>query len=238
MSTTAGATTSTVASRGHAGLVADGLSVRYAERTVLGPVDLHLPAGRLVAVTGSSGSGKSTLLAALAGATAPSTGGVSLDGEALRDRVQASRLGIAFMPLGGALVSTLTATENILVSLLGLRLPAADAQERAAASLVAVGLPDEGDHLPEELSGGQQQRVAVAILLAARARVLLLDEPTSALDAANRQRVLAALRTEAAAGATVLYATHDPEAAEPADAELVLDEGRASWARPLPPTDG
>jgi putative ABC transport system ATP-binding protein len=231
VSTTAG--TVTAAPRAHGGLVTDGLTVRYADRTVLGPVDLDLPAGRLVAVTGSSGSGKSSLLAVLAGALAPATGTVGLDGEPIRDRVHASRLGVAFMPLGGALVSTLTATENILVSLLGLRVPAAEARERAAAALVTVGLPEEGDHLPEELSGGQQQRVAVAILLAARARVLLLDEPTSALDAANRQRVLAALRMEAAAGATVVYATHDPEAAEPADAELVLDEGRAAWSRPL-----
>jgi putative ABC transport system ATP-binding protein len=231
-------TTPTDASRAHHGVVADGLTVRYADRVVLGPVDLHLPAGSLVAVTGSSGSGKSSLLAALAGALVPAAGVASLDGEAIHDRVRASRLGVAFMPLGGALVSTLTATENVLVSLLGLPVPPAEARERAASALVAVGLPEEGDHLPEELSGGQQQRVAVAILLAARARLLLLDEPTSALDAANRQRVLAALRTEAAAGATVVYATHDPEAAEPADAELVLDEGRATWARPLPGRHG
>jgi putative ABC transport system ATP-binding protein len=230
-----GATTATDATRAHSGLLSDGLTVRYGDRVVLGPVDLHLPAGRLVAVTGSSGSGKSSLLAALAGALVPAAGTVSLGGEAIRDRVRASRLGVAFMPLGGALVSTLTATENVLVSLLGSGVSPAEARERAASALVAVGLPDEGDHLPEELSGGQQQRVAVAILLAARARLLLLDEPTSALDAANRQRVLAALRTEAAAGATVVYATHDPEAAEPADAELVLDEGRATWARPLTP---
>ena len=212
-------------------LVAEQLAVRYDDRPALGPVDLALEPGALVAVTGSSASGKSTLLAALAGALAPASGAVLLAGEPIGDRARASASGIAFMPQGGALVSTLTAMENVVVSLLGRRVAPAEAHARARSALLTVGLAEEGDHLPEELSGGQRQRVAVAVLLASEGRVLLLDEPTSELDAANRQRVLAALRTQAAEGAIVLVATHDPEAAAEADAELVLDEGRASWAR-------
>jgi putative ABC transport system ATP-binding protein len=215
-------------------LEATGLEVRYGDRAALRPVDLDLPAGRMIAVTGSSASGKSTLLGALAGAVPPTAGSVRLDGEPVGNRGHASRLGIAFLPQGGALVSTLTAAENVLVSLLGRRVAPAEARARTTAALLAVGLAEERDHLPEELSGGQQQRIAVALLLASHARVLLLDEPTSELDAANRQRVLAALRSEAAAGAVVVVATHDPEAAAPADAELALDEGAATWARPLP----
>jgi putative ABC transport system ATP-binding protein len=225
----------TAYTRGSEGVLeARGLEVRYGERAALGPVDLSLRAGSMVAVTGSSASGKSTLLWALAGARPPSAGTVTLDQQTIGQRSRASRLGIALMPQGGALVSTLTAAENIMVGLLGQRVTPRDARERTVAALTAVGLADEADHLPEELSGGQQQRVSIALMLALRARVLLLDEPTSALDAANRQRVLAALRAEAGAGAVVLIATHDPEAAEPADAELVLDEGAATWARPLP----
>ena len=219
-------------------LVADRLTVRYADRTALGPVDLALEPGALVAVTGSSASGKSTLLAALAGALATTAGTVRLAGEPVADRQCASGLGIAFMPQGGTLVSTLTATENVVVSLLGRRLDAAEAERRARSALLTVGLAEEGGHLPEELSGGQRQRVAVAVLIASHGRVLLLDEPTSELDAANRQRVLAALRTQAAHGAIVVVSTHDPEAAAEADAELVLDEGRASWARPLDGSEG
>ncbi len=75
--------------------------------------------------------------------------------------------------------------------------------------------------------------MAIARALAARSSVLLADEPTSDLDSTNRERVIAALRAEAAAGAVVLMSTHDPEAAAQADAEIALDEGGMSWARPL-----
>jgi len=212
-------------------LEATGLEVRYGDRVGLHPVDLVLHPGTMVAVTGSSGSGKSTLLWALAGAVEPTAGSVSLAGEPVGDRRLASRLGIALMPQGGALVSTLTAQENVVVSLLGQGVVAGVVHDRAGAALLAVGLGEEGGHLPEELSGGQQQRAAIAVLLASGARVLLLDEPTSELDAVNRQRVLAALRAAAVAGAVVVVATHDPEAAAPADAELRLDEGAATWVR-------
>ena len=77
----------------------------------------------------------------------------------------------------------------------------------------------------------QQQRVAVARALAAQGRVLLADEPTSDLDAVNRQRVIAALRSQADAGAVVVMSTNDPEAADQTDAELSLDEGRMRWVR-------
>ncbi|MBW8752510.1 MAG: ATP-binding cassette domain-containing protein, partial [Propionibacteriales bacterium] len=187
----------------------------------------------MLAVTGSSGSGKSTLLWALAGAVRPATGHVSLGGETVVSRHDASRLGIALMTQGGALVSTLTAGENVSVGLLSQGADPADVPGRAADALLTVGLGEEGTHLPEELSGGQQQRAAIAVVLALRARVLLVDEPTSELDAVNRQRILAALRAEASAGAVVVVATHDPEAAAPADGELRLDEGVATWVRPV-----
>jgi putative ABC transport system ATP-binding protein len=61
--------------------------------------------------------------------------------------------------------------------------------------------------------------------------VVLADEPTSDLDATNRQRVIDALRAQAVAGAVVVMATHDPEAAAELDAELRLDDGLVTWPR-------
>jgi putative ABC transport system ATP-binding protein len=78
--------------------------------------------------------------------------------------------------------------------------------------------------------------VALARAFAARADVLLADEPTSDLDATNRERMMAALRAEAARGAIVVMATHDPEAADHTDGELALDEGISTWRRSLPET--
>ncbi len=140
---------------------------------------------------------------------------------------------MVLVPQGNGLASSLTAAENVMVPLLGLGVPAADAARRTDAALELVGLPESGNHLIEELSGGQQQRVALARAFAAEAKVLLADESTSDLDAANRERMVAALRAEAHRGAVVVLATHDPEAAEQADGELHLDEGTATWRRML-----
>jgi putative ABC transport system ATP-binding protein len=120
--------------------------------------------------------------------------------------------------------------------LLGTGVPVNDAQLQAREALARVGLEQFAGHLVEELSGGQQQCVAVARSLAMRAGLVLADEPTSDLDAANRQRVIQALRDEADAGATVIMATHDAESAAQLDAELRLDDGLMSWHRP--PTTG
>lgn len=220
---------------GHA-LEADGLEVQRGDHLALHRLDLSIPAATMLAVTGPSGSGKSTLLGALAGVYPASAGTVRISGSDVVDRDSAARLGATYLPQAGSLVSTLSAAENIVVALLAHGVAAPETGARAREALAAVGLEDEHAHLAEELSGGQQQRAAIAVMLALRPRVLLLDEPTSELDAVNRQRILATLRAQAMTGAVVVIGTHDPEAASPANAELVLDEGRARWARPLPGT--
>jgi len=158
---------------------------------------------------------------------------VVLAGTELADREQAAAQGVVVVPQGNGLASSLTAAENVIVPLLAGGVPADEAARRTADALTLVGLEESGNHLIEELSGGQQQRVALARAFGARARLLLADEPTSDLDAANRERMVAALRGEAVRGAIVVMATHDPEAAEQADGELHLDEGVATWVRPL-----
>lgn len=212
-------------------LVAHDVRVEYGPVVALRDVDLTAGPGRLIAVTGPSGAGKSSLLWALAGALAPAAGTIHLDGTRVIGRRRAAALGIAIVPQGNALCSTLTAQENALVPLLAAGIPVAEAQHRVTAALDTVGLTESGRHLVEELSGGQQQRVAIARTLAAQPRLLLADEPTSDLDAVNRQHVITALRSHSAAGAVVIMATHDPEAAAQADAELALDQGRMTWAR-------
>jgi putative ABC transport system ATP-binding protein len=214
-------------------LRATGLSVSYGDLLALHPLDLVVGPGLLVSVTGPSGAGKSTLLWALAGALVPTAGRVHLGDTPLTHREQAAAAGVVVVPQGNGLASALTAAENVVVPLLAHGVGAGDAHRRTEEALTLVGLEESGNHLIEELSGGQQQRVALARALAAHAVVLLADEPTSDLDAANRERAMAALRAEADRGAIVVVATHDAEAAARTDAELHLDEGVATWPRPL-----
>jgi putative ABC transport system ATP-binding protein len=212
-------------------LRAEAVRVEYGDLVAVRDVDLVVHPGQMVAVTGPSGAGKSSLLWALAGALEPAGGRVLLADEPLGDRERAAGRGVALVPQGNGLASSLTAAENVVVPLLAGGVPAAEAYRRTEAALTLVGLEESGNHLIEELSGGQQQRVALARAFAAQASVLLADEPTSDLDAANRERAVAALRAEADRGAIVVMATHDPEAAEQTDAELHLDAGVATWVR-------
>jgi putative ABC transport system ATP-binding protein len=200
-------------------LRASAIEVRYGSLVAVRGVTLEVRPGGMLAVTGPSGAGKTSLLWALAGATACS-GTVSAAGGS-----------VALAPQGNGLPSFLTAEENVLMPLLATGVPPAEARDRARAALARLDLESSATHLVEELSGGQQQRVALARTLAGAPAVLLADEPTSDLDGTNRSRVIDALREEAAAGAIVIMATHDPEAAAALPTELHLDEGVASWPR-------
>ncbi|MCM4084708.1 ABC transporter ATP-binding protein [Paractinoplanes hotanensis] len=203
-----------------------------ADLTVLRGVTVDARPGQILAVTGTSGAGKTTLLSALAGLLTPVRGEVLVDGERLTGRDQAVKLGVVLIPQDNGLAAILTAAENISVAVIATGGTAAEARRRTAEALEPLGLSGQANQLIEELSGGQQQRTAIARGLALQGDILLADEITSELDAANRQRVMELLRAEAARGAAVVFATHDPEAAAACDRELHLGDGEAVWLRP------
>jgi putative ABC transport system ATP-binding protein len=214
-----------------ASLVVDGVTVAYHSTPVLRDVSVVAHPGRILAVTGPSGAGKTTLLSVMAGLVKPVHGVVRLGGTAVRSRDHGVGLGIVIVPQENGLAPILTAAENIQVALVAGRVKPAEARRRTAQALDRVGLADQANQLVEELSGGQQQRTAAARGLALQGQVLLADEITSELDAQNRQRILDLLRAEADRGATVVFATHDPEAAAACDAEIHLNDGTATIVR-------
>src|ERR1700754_8973 len=125
---------------------------------ILQDISLSVPAGQSIALTGPSGSGKSSLLMVAAGLERPSAGRVQVCGtditglnEDAAARFRRGRVGIVFQSFH--LIPTMTALENVAVplELNG----AADAWDRAAAELKAVGLGDRGHHYPGQLSGGE-----------------------------------------------------------------------------------
>ncbi|MFD0560176.1 putative ABC transport system ATP-binding protein [Stackebrandtia endophytica] len=196
------------------------LSVRYETTMALEGVSFSTPAGRLLALTGASGAGKTTLLWSIAGLISPDAGTVAFEDETLGVEQ------VSLIPQGNALVSVLTAQENLTVPLLAAGVDPGEATERATAALERLGVEGQARQLVEQLSGGQRQRVAIARAIAARPRILLADEITSDLDARNRDLALEILRQEAERGVAVVFATHDPEAAAHCDARLHLIDGR------------
>jgi putative ABC transport system ATP-binding protein len=213
-------------------LVVNAVTVAYGrDEPVLRDVSVRVEPGRVLAVTGPSGAGKTSLLSAMAGLLRPRQGGVTVDGVELRDRDHAVAQRVVLVPQDNGLAAILTAAENLQVALIAQGAGPAEARRRMVEALERLGLTGQADQLVEELSGGQQQRTAIARGVALAGDVLLADEVTSELDAQNRQKVLDLLHDEAARGAAVVFATHDPEAAAACDAELHLVDGRAELVR-------
>ncbi len=198
--------------------------------TILHPLDLAIPGGRVIAITGPSGSGKSTLLGLVAGLDAPSSGRIVIDGvdiTALDEddlaRLRGTKIGFVFQFFH--LLPSLTAFENVLVpmEIAGAR----DAPRRARALLEEVGLSERGHHYPSQLSGGEQQRVAIARALANDPPILLADEPTGNLDTATGHNIVELLLgVNKSRKTTLVLVTHDPELASVADMSIGLRDGR------------
>ena len=203
--------------------------------TILHPLDLVIPGGRVVAITGASGSGKSTLLGLIAGLDAPTTGTIVVDnvditalGEDALARLRGRRIGFVFQFFH--LLPSLTAFENVLVpiEIAG----GDDAPGRARALLAEVGLSDRAHHYPSQLSGGEQQRVAIARALANEPPILLADEPTGNLDSATGRHVIdLLLQIHRARQTTLVLVTHDPEIAAVADMNIALKDGKVVSSR-------
>lgn len=195
-----------------------GLSVRTAERTLVGPVSFTVAAGTTVGLVGPSGVGKSTLLRALVGLLPE---GLTADGElrllgqrldgagSLADlRARAVLVGQTPVVFPGSVL------DNALFGLRHVvRAPARDLRARAVAALEEAGLlaevEDRLDDRADTLSVGQRQRLCLARALALDPVVLLLDEPTSALDAGSRATVEASVQG-LRGRRTVLLVSHDP----------------------------
>jgi putative ABC transport system ATP-binding protein len=203
---------------------ARALTMRYGTTTTLDDVDLDVPAGADLALTGRSGSGKTTLLLVIAGLLAPTQGAVTWPGLAEDPRVRRGQIGMVFQ--APALMPELTALQNVTLPLRLRGVHRPTAERDALAALAAVTAADLRDALPTQLSGGQQQRVAIARVLAGRHRLVLADEPTGALDRAHALDAALALRNGVAAvGGALVLATHDPELAELFDHRVTIVDG-------------
>jgi putative ABC transport system ATP-binding protein len=184
-------------------------------------VNLDVPTGEFLAVTGPSGSGKSTFMHIIGCLDRPTSGQYFLDGQDVsrmsKDALAAVRnRKIGFVFQGFNLLSRTSALDNVELPLLyqgGLK--AADRRKRAMEVLEAVGLGNRADHHPNQLSGGQQQRVAIARALINNPAIVLADEPTGNLDTRTSIEVMGIFqRLNKERGITVILITHESDIAE------------------------
>lgn len=176
--------------------------------------------GEFLAVLGTSGSGKSTLLNLIAGLDQASSGSLCVFGEDLAkmSRMELSlhrrrTVGVIFQSFN--LISTMTAADNVGLSMMFAGVPRREREREAIALLESVGLGGRHTHRPKELSGGEQQRVAIARALANKPRMLLADEPTGNLDSKTSAGIMSLLKElNERAGKTVIMVTHDASLAE------------------------
>ncbi|MCU1445763.1 zinc ABC transporter ATP-binding protein AztA [Cryobacterium sp.] len=198
------------------------IRVNHGPAVALDGVSAVVEAGRVTALAGANGSGKSTLLGVAAGIQ-PVQGG---------ERMLAAHVSIALVVQRGAAPDTLPLTVRDAVNMgrwaaRGMWRPLSRADRVIVAeSIAALGLEGLERRALGELSGGQRQRALVAQGLARRADVLLLDEPAAGLDGEALLLIDLAIRREAARGAAVLCATHDPEVVRRADRVIRLAAGR------------
>jgi ABC-type Fe3+/spermidine/putrescine transport system ATPase subunit len=212
----------------------ENITHRYGRVTALHNIDLVVGQSEFVTFLGPSGCGKTTLLRIIAGFLRPTEGRVLLHYEDVT-AIPPHKRPVNTVFQRPALFPHLDVGENVAFSLRLAGIPEADVKRRVADALALVRLDGYERRASDELSGGQMQRVALARVLVARPKVLLLDEPLSALDLAIRLEMEEELRRlHREIGGTFIYVTHDQrEALALSDRVAVFNGGRIEQiARP------
>ncbi len=212
---------------------------REGARPVVSGINLTIPDGAFVGITGAAGSGKSTLTYALNGIVphcypGDFYGSVVVDGldtceTALTDLSRV--VGSVCQDVDSQFVTSVVEDE-VLYGLENFAVPRDQMEGRVAQALADMGIPDLRDRVISSLSGGQKQKVAIASILAMRPKVLVLDEPTAELDPASSRSVFELLAAYAREHGTTVVVVEQKIAllSQYADLLVIVDEGRIRFA--------
>lgn len=211
------------------------VSKTYGALTVLGPIDLEIPAGGITALVGPNGAGKSTLLTIIGRLTEPTTGRVLVGGHdvSATPSRELARI-VSILRQENHFVTRLTVEELVGFG----RFPhsagriTVDDRRYIDQAIDFLGLTDLRARYLDQLSGGQRQRAYVAMVLAQDTDLILLDEPLNNLDMQHAVGMMAQLRRAAdELGKTIVIVIHDINfAAAYADRIVALTDGRVAHA--------
>ena len=194
-------------------------------------INADIEKGKLTILRGRSGSGKTTLINIMGALDKPTTGGVYFDGDDITELSEAKRddlrrYQMAFVFQSVALMSGMTAYENVEFGLRLAGYPYKQRDKRVREVLENVGLSKRMHHRPPEMSGGEQQRVAIARAIAHEPKIVFADEPTAELDTATGLHVVKLFKELVARDKmTIIMTTHDPSMVEIADKVYTLEDG-------------
>jgi cell division transport system ATP-binding protein len=184
-----------------------------ADSAALSDINLKIPKGDFVFLTGHSGAGKSTLLKLLYADLLPTRGQVLIDGQNLsrltRYQIPYLRRSIGVVFQDYKLLPNRTVLENVAITLEVLGWGKRDIGKKVFHILKQMGIEDKVNSTPLRLSGGEQQRVALARALVNDPKILIADEPTGNLDEENKEAILNIFKEANIRGTTVVVATHD-----------------------------
>lgn len=225
-------------------LTAESLRFSYGPRKpeVLRGISMKIWEGSITALLGPNGSGKTTLLNLLLGWNRASSGRLKLSGRPISafSKRERSRM-IGLVPQEEPMSFELDVLDYVLLGrapyLDLLETPGASDRHAAREVLDRLGLMGVLGRRVTALSGGEQQLVSLARALVQDPALLLLDEPLSHLDISNTQRILKILLDLKSGGKTMLFTTHDPNAAAAvADTVILLRKGRLVATGPMEKT--
>ncbi|UKA60812.1 ABC transporter ATP-binding protein [Arthrobacter sp. FW306-2-2C-D06B] len=211
---------------GEALVQVQNLTIKFGGLTALDNVTFDINRGEILGLIGPNGAGKTTCFNAMTGVYKPTSGKVLLEGQLLNGLPQhrITRRGLARTFQNIRLFGEMTALENVVVGLdarhrtsVGgalLRLPThvreeKTAIERGMALLEFVGIADHAHFLSRHLPYGYQRRLEIARALATDPKVLCLDEPAAGFNPAEKEELMALIRTIRDDGYTVLLIEHD-----------------------------
>jgi ABC-type lipoprotein export system ATPase subunit len=212
--------------------VSKTFQVKAGDVTAIADATFTAENGAVTTIVGPSGSGKTTLLYVIGSLEKPDTGSITVAGrdilDSSTDLVRYRRENVGFVFQFFNLIPTLTALENVMLSMDIAGVSPSEQNRRATELLAKMGV--DGRLLkahPNKMSGGENQRVAIARALANDPDVILADEPTGNLDTATGKTVvdiLSALAHEE--GKCVLMVTHDESILDVSDRAFHMSDGK------------